>query len=211
MQIEIRTDVKTWARGMDAWRKKQIPFALSLALTSTAGRVGQAWQAEMRQDLDRPTPFTLNSVRVIGARKTRLISTIFVMDKAGAYLEPFVVGGRHFLGAKKGLLNPKNVPLNAYGNLTKGKLKSLKAKAGVFVGPVKLRSGQVVNGVWQRRGGKGQPSGPRGLQLLIRFTDPQEVKQRLRFAEVAEKTVRAHFEAEFAKALKHALATATPS
>ena len=115
------------------------------------------------------------------------------------------------MGAKKGLLTPKNVPLNAYGNLTKGKLAALKGRAGVFVGPVKLRSGQVVNGVWQRNAkakGKGKAAGGQALQLLIRFTDPQDVRQRLRFAAVAEATVRKYFEAEFARALTHALATA---
>ncbi len=215
MQIEIKTDLKAWSKGMRAIQTKQIPFAIATALTMTAGRVGKAWQDEMRQQLDRPTPFTVNAVGVRGARKSSLVATVYVKDIAAHYLEPFVDGGPHFLGAKKGLLTPKNLPLNAYGNLPKSKLATLKGKPGVFIGPVRLKSGQIVNGVWQRKGAakgrkaKGAPlAGARSLNLMIRFTDPQPVKQHLAFKARAEAAVRAHFEHDFATAFAHAMATA---
>ena len=215
MQVEVRTDLKTWRKQMSAIQTKQLPFALATALTMTAGRVGLDWQDEMRKRLDRPTPFTVNSVDVKAARKSNLVATVRIKDIAAAYLEPFVEGGPHFLGGKKGLLTPKNVPLNAYGNLTKGKLAALKAKPGVFVGPVRTKSGQIINGVWQRQLAaqrKAQAAGPvagvGSLKLLIRVTVPQPVKQHLDFAGRAEAAVRKHFEAEFAKAFAHAMATA---
>lgn len=216
MQIEIKTDVKAWSKAMKQVQARQIPFAVAQALTMTAGRVGLAWQDEMKAQLDRPTPFTVKSVGVRAARKSNLVATVYIKDIAAHYLAPFVDGGPHFLGVKKGLLTPKNVPLNAYGNLSKGKLAALKGKPGVFVGPVRLKSGQVVNGVWQRRlpgkGKKGKAApvdaGARALTLLIRFTDPQPVKQHLAFQARAEAAVRKHFEAEFATAFAHAMATA---
>lgn len=233
MQIEIKTDLKAWSKSMSDIQKKQLPFAIATALTATAGRAGLDWQDEMRKRLDRPTPFTVNSVAVKPARKSNLVATVLVKDIASNYLEPFVDGGPHFLGGKRGLLTPKNVPLNAYGNLSKGKLAALKARQGVFIGPVTFKNGQTINGVWQRgqvgtrrgrllRAGKYGTKGANNLKsnaakgltalttlkLLIRFNDPQPVKQRLDFQGRAEAAVRKHFEAEFAKAFTHALATA---
>lgn len=215
MQFEIKTDLKAFTKGMADVAKRQLPFAMAQALTMTAGRVGLDWQDEMRKRLDRPTPFTVNSVAVRAARKSNLVATVLIKDIAATYLEPFVDGGPHFLGAKKGLLTPKNVPLNAYGNLTKGKLAALRGKPGVFIGPVRLKSGQIVNGVWQRpvagrrKASRAAPvQGVTALKLLIRFTDPQPVKQRLDFSGRAEAAVRKHFEAEFAKAFAGAQATA---
>ncbi|HEX5264948.1 MAG TPA: hypothetical protein VFW13_15565 [Phenylobacterium sp.] len=215
MQIEIKTDLKGFSRQLSEVAKRQLPFAVAQALTMTAGQIGLGWQKEIEAKLDRPTPFTVKSVAVLGAKKTRLVATVFVKDIAAAYLEPFVDGGSHFLGQKKGLLTPKNVPLNAYGNISKGKLASLKGKPGVFIGPVKLKNGQVVNGVWQRKvaaGGKGVKAGPlqgaQALTLLIRFTDPQPVKQHLDFDGIAIATAQRQLQPNFAKALKHAMATA---
>lgn len=232
MEIVLKTDLRAFQRGMDDVAKRQLPFAIAQALTATAGHAGLAWQKEMQTELDRPTPFTVNSVGVMGARKSNLTARVFIRQVASQYLTPFVEGGPHFLGAKKGLLTPKAVPLNAYGNLSKRKIAQLKAKGNVFAGPVRLKSGQVVSGVWQRPdrgyrrdrieyGTKGshhikhnEAQGLVGhnnrttLKLLVRFTDPLPVTQRLDFQGRAEAAVRAHFEPEFAKAFALAQATA---
>lgn len=214
MDLQFTVDMRGFRRGMDDIAKRQLPFATAQALTATAGRVGIAWQDEMRTELDRPTPFTINAVGVRPARKSAPVARVYVKDIAAQYLSPYVDGGPRFLGRKRGLLTPKAVPLNAYGNLTKRKLATLKARRDVFVGPVRLKSGQVVNGVWQRQGGKGRRKakgavqGARALQLLIRFSDPTPPAQRLDFRGRAEAAVHRHFEAEFAKSLAHALATA---
>lgn len=231
MQLRVKVDLSQLKKGLKDVRQKQIPYATALALTATAGHVGKAWQEEMERKLDRPTPFTVNSVAVIPARKSSPTATVLLKDVAAAYLEPFVDGGKHFLGGKKGLLTPKNVPLNQYGNLTKNKIAQLKAKQNVFVGAVKLKSGQVVNGVWQRgsRGGRRKSGyGSKGsrhvkhneglgltgynnrapLKLLVRFSDPQAVTQHLDFMGRAEKAILEHFEPEFVKAFAKAMASA---
>lgn len=228
MEYEVKVDLRDFKRGMTDLAKRQIPFATAQALTATARRAAEGWQEEMASVLDRPTPFTVKSVGVRAARKTTLIARVYLRDIAAEYLKPYVDGGQHFLGQKRGLLGPRNVPLNAYGNLPKSKLATLKAKPDVFVGPVTFKSGAVVNGVWQRgirgtrRGKMGRRTGAYGtkgkhnqvagaattLKLLIRFTDPQPVKQRLDFRGRTEATVRRHFAAEFDIALKAALASA---
>lgn len=206
MELAARVDLPLLRKGLKDVQRKQIPFATSLALTSTAGHAAVGWQDEMRAVLDRPTPFTLGAVAVRPARKTRLIATVYLKDVAAAYLEPYLEGGPHFLGGKRGLLTPKNVPLNAYGNLTRGKLAQLKGRQGVYLGGVKLRSGQVVHGAWQRLGGRAK--GGHHLKLLIRFSDPLAVTQRLDFVEPTKRAIAEHFNDEFAKAFNHAMATA---
>lgn len=233
MDLQVKVDLRGLKRGLSDVKRKQLPYATALALTMTAGHVGEGWQEEIKADLDDPTPFTVNSVGVRGATKSRLVATVFIKDIAAAYLEPLTDGGPHFLGGKKGLLNPKNVTLNQYGNLTKGKLAALKAKGNVFVGPVTFKNGQTINGVWQRGargrrkkvGRRGGEFGTKGkhhlkdnaaqglssattLKLLIRFTDPLEAKPVLRFQARTERDVLKYFEPSFAKAFNRAMATA---
>lgn len=215
MDVAFRVDTSGVKAGLDDFAKKQLPFATALALTSTAGYVGQGWQDEMRDVLDRPTPFTVGAVAVIPARKTTLIATVYIKAVAAEYLAPFVFGGVHFLGQKRGLLTPKAVPLNAYGNLSRNKLAQLKNRKNVHIGAVRLRSGQVVNGVWQRgtpaarkRLARAGGDGGGTLKLLIRFSDPQRVTQRLDFAGRAEIAVRTHFVEELGKGLARAMASA---
>jgi hypothetical protein len=230
--VRFKVDLSKLKPAMRDVFKKQLPYATALALTATGGYVAKAWQDEEDQKLDRPTPFTKNSTVVVPARKAKLETVVFVKDIAAAYLQPFVVGGVHSLGKKKAILAPKNsLPLNAYGNLPRGKLASLKGRKDVFAGPVKLKSGLVISGVWQRgqrgerrKGGYGtkgshnikhnEAMGLTGynnrttLKLLIRFSDPLPVKPALRFHERAEQAVTAHFQEEFAKAWVKAKATA---
>jgi hypothetical protein len=205
MDLELRVDAKPMVKAFRKIRADQLPFAQSLALTMTAGDVGLEWQDVFVKELDRPTPFTVNSVAVIPARKSRLVARVLVKDIAAQYLEPLVDGGPHFLGKKQGLLGPRDVKLNAYGNLSRGKLASLKRKKGVYVGPIKTKGGQVVNGVWERRPAK--KGLPAHLKLVIRFADPLPVENRLDLITPTRRVVLGRFPLNFAKAFNHAIAT----
>lgn len=213
MQPEFRVDMSQLGKGLNEFARRQLPFAASLALTATAGEVGVAWQDEMESVLDRPTPFTVKSVAVRPARKSDLRATVYIRDIAAEYLEPFVDGGPHFLGKKQGILAPKAVGLNAYGNLPRNKVASLKGKSNVYVGRVQLKNGREISGVWQRptqaaRKRVGKTGGAAPLKLLIRFSDPLPVTQRLRFYERAEATVARAFASHLGPALARAMASA---
>lgn len=212
MQPAFQVDLSQLSKGLDDVARRQMPFAVSLALTATAGEVGLAWSDEMEAGLDNPTPFTVNSPAVRPARKGNLRATVYIRDIAAEYLEPFVEGGPHFLGGKRGLLTPKNVAVNRYGNLTRNKLATLKGKAGVHVGRVTLKDGSEISGVWQRPTAAARRRAPKdrppGLKLLIRFSDPLPVTQRLRFYERAEAVVAEAFTRHFGPALERAMATA---
>ncbi len=216
MRIDIRADLKPLQRAFVALGAKQVPFATSLALNNLAKGVAAQERVEIDKTFSTPTPFTENAFRIEVATKSNPIARVAAKDIQSTYLEPYVVGGVRSLGTKRGMLAPRAVSLNQYGNLTKGKLASLKGKPGVFIGKVTTRSGRVINGVWQRkapakagRGRKGAAK-PQGgsLKLLIQFEDTTPVKKRFDFFGRANAYLKANAASEFDAALKRAFATA---
>ena len=205
-----------------------MPFATATALTAVARQVKDAEVAGLKATLKNPSPFTLNSVRMTAARKNNLTATVFVMNKAADYLTPYEIGGLHKLNSKA-LLNPKDIPLNQYGQLSKAVLSKLKARPDIFIGPVNTAKG-IVNGVWQRpyirgldtskgvsvkmrkklRGQGLQRKGANTtghLKLLIRFGDALPVKAQWNYMGRAKKIVAANLRSEFDKAMAQAIAT----
>ena len=221
LDISIRSNIKQLEKDLNAFAYKQLPFATATALTALAKLVKPAEQANMQKVLDRPTPFTVNSVGVKGAKKNDLEATVFVKDIAAAYLEPYQFSGRNKLNSKA-LLKPVNQELNEYGNLPRTLLAQLKARSDIFIGPVKTKSGQIINGVWQREAESARVVGKKGktrvtkknlnasghLKLIIRFEDAHPVKQNLDWFGVAQRVVSKNYNREMGKALAKAIASA---
>jgi hypothetical protein len=221
VSINVRVDLKAITRSLDVLARQQVPFAAATALTALARRVQEAEKAGLKEKLNRPTPFTINSVGVRSARKDNLTALVFVRDIAASYLEPFEFGGRHKLNSQA-LLNPKDIKVNQYGNLPRTQLQRLKGRADIFIGAIVTARGVKISGVWQRlaltrsggkrrkRAGRGstysQEQGP--LKLLIRFGDALEVHQTIGYRARAAKIVHDAFAAEFGAAMAKALATA---
>lgn len=222
LDINVRSDFGRLARTLNDLGRRQLPFATAQALTGIAKQVRVAEQTGMRRKLDRPMPFTLNSVGVKAARKSDLTATVYMRDIAASYLEPFEFGGKHkLIGSGRTWLNPKNgLQLNQYGNLSRNKLKQLKARPDIFVGKVKTKSGEVIDGVWQRPhikpGQAVRRTGRTGIQantsghlkLLLRFGDAIEVRQNLGYRDRAKAVVAARSAAEWQRALAAAMRTA---
>ncbi|MFZ6724695.1 hypothetical protein ACO0K2_04300 [Undibacterium sp. MH2W] len=217
--ISIRSNIKEIQKKLSAFAQQQVPFATSNALTAIAKNVQAAEKAALPRVFDRPTPFTINSIRVRAARKNNLEAIVYVNDIAASYLAPYEFGGLQKLNSKA-LLNPKNVQENQYGNIPRRLIAQLKNRSDIFIGPVKTKKGEVINGVWQRpiirvdtkfRGrtevAKGSNTTGR-LKLLIRFGDAQPVKKHLGYRTRAQKVVNTTFKAEFGKALAKAMASA---
>lgn len=203
--ISVRGDVRALERQLSDLAYRQMPFATAQALTSLARIVQAGEQQAMTSIFDRPTPFTINSVGVKAARKDNLQALVFVKDIAAAYLEPYEEGGVNKLNSRA-LLKPVNIALNQYGNMPRTKLAQLKAKGNVFIGKVKGKGGQEIDGVWQRvKAAKGKPA---GLKLLVRFADAHPIKQHLDYRSRAEQLVRSNFNREMGRALAKAIATA---
>ncbi|WP_446333592.1 hypothetical protein ACRHQP_00440 [Burkholderia pseudomallei] len=230
IDINIRGDMKKLERAFSGIAEKQLRFASSQAITTAARKVQAEERENMSQVLDKPTPFTLNSVAVKGATKQTMTATVYVKDIAASYLLPFEIGGNHkLIGSGKTWLNPKDkaLLLNQYGNLPKTKLASLKDRADMFIGTVKMKDGQQIDGLWQRptkkgavlRSKKGRvfkkganviPDGDkRGhLKLLMRFGDAMPVRQKLNYGASAKRVIQANLKKALEEAVAKAISTA---
>ncbi|MGC8343652.1 hypothetical protein [Pantoea ananatis] len=199
--------------------KKQMPFALSQALTSIAREIAAAEKTALTRRLDSPTPFTVNSVGSTAARKSNLQAKVFVRDIASSYLAPFEFGGQHKLNSSA-LLNPKNIKLNKYGNLPRNKMNQLKAKDNVFIGEAGSRNG-VFQRVKSKKGKKAKKRLKRSVngtrrvrdkspspKLLIQFGNALPVKPVLGYMDRAEKMACALMPAALSTAISQALKTA---
>lgn len=129
--------------------RNQIPFATVLALTETAKLVKAELESEMRQVFDRPTPYTMDSLRLIPATKQRLEARVWIKDEAdGAapatrWLTPEVYGGprnnkrseallkaRGILPEGKFVVPGKGMKLDSYGNVGRGQMQKILSGLG---------------------------------------------------------------------------------
>ncbi|PMQ04174.1 hypothetical protein DyAD56_15915 [Dyella sp. AD56] len=204
IEISVKANVKAVTKSLSALAYKQIGFATATALTMLAKEVAITESANIAATFKKPKPFTVKSIGVHGARKDSLVAKVYVKPIAQKYLLPYETGGQHELPGRA-LLNPKNIRLDQYGQLTRSTLQRLKARSDVFIGPVKTAHGDV-NGVWQRipakRGKKAS------LKLLIRFGDALPVPKRLNYRSHAQMIIDRRFNAVFGAAMAKAMATA---
>ncbi|MEX3961039.1 hypothetical protein AB4Y42_02295 [Paraburkholderia sp. EG286B] len=184
--------------------RKQLPFATAQAINATAEKVRLAQRDNMREVLDGPTPFTLNSVAIKRATKANPVALVYVKPVAAAYLLPYEIGGKNKLNSKA-LLKPIEAKVNQYGNLPRNLVKRLASKPNAFIGKVKTKNG-IVDGVWQRTKKTHGKQG--GLKLMVKFTDAHDVTQRLDYRGVGRRVVAAAFRVELDRAVAKALATA---
>jgi len=129
--------------------RNQLPFATALALTETAKLAKQAIETAMPTVFDRPTPYTLDALRLIPATKQRLEARVWIKDEAdGAapasrWLTPEVYGGprndkrSEALLKARGILPPgkfvvpgKGMKLDRYGNVGRGQLQKILSGLG---------------------------------------------------------------------------------
>lgn len=214
--LSIKADLRSLQRAFVGLGAKQVPFATSLTLNALAIGVSAEETKAVDQTFTSPTPFTEKAFRIQVATKSRPIAIVAAKDIQAEYLTPYVFGGERFLGTKRGMLAPRDIGLNQYGNLTKGKLASLKGKTSIFIGPITTKAGKTINGVWQRpaapkvgrRRGKAVAAPQGHLKLLIQFEDTSQVRKRLPFFERARAYVKANAAREFNVGMRRALATA---
>lgn len=128
--------------------RELIPYAASTALTKTAqGLIGRL-QDEMRVVFDKPTPYTLNALRLMPATKEKLSARVWFKNEAdgaqpaSVWLSPEVYGGerrnkpaelqlraRGILPHGMYVVPGDGAELDAYGNIKRGQI--IKALSGV--------------------------------------------------------------------------------
>ncbi|KAF0115597.1 MAG: hypothetical protein FD149_1556 [Rhodospirillaceae bacterium] len=112
-----------------------------VALSRVAGEVKRGLVEEMRRSFDRPTPYTLNALRVKPATRQSMASLVLLKEFAGKgtpahkFLSPSVEGGpRRLKRMEKALQRVGVLPagrfivpgwradLDAYGNMSRGQI-----------------------------------------------------------------------------------------
>lgn len=214
LQINIGSNIATASKNMGGAALQQLPFATARALTELARLAQAAEKKALPEVFDRPTPFTLNSIAVVPARKNKPIATVYVRGIAEKYLEPYEEGGTQFLGNKRSLFVPVKAPVNSYGNLPKNALAAYLSRSDCFVADVKTKQG-TFKGLYQRPTvgkikGKGSKLANRTNKtiLLVIFEPPRQTTIKLRFGDRAQQVVKKNFNAIFGRELAKALATA---
>jgi len=137
------------ARKLSDIEKRQLPFATAVALNRTAQDVKAAEVKAMKAEFDRPTRFTLNSLFIRPAKKTKLEAVVWVKDYASkaaaptAWLLPEVMGGnrkakrsesllsaRGILPSGKALMPGKGAKLDGHGNVSRGFMQKILSGLG---------------------------------------------------------------------------------
>ncbi len=141
LKFSVKSDLREVERMFRDMQKKQVPFATALALTKTAKAIEKAEYEEIKKVFDRPTRYTLNSLYVRPAKKTRLSAEVMIKDFASNARPPIqwliaqIEGGHRGMKGVERLLQrvgkmPPNMqlvpaqgmPKDAYGNVVRGEL-----------------------------------------------------------------------------------------
>lgn len=199
--IDVKADFRAAERVLSDLGRKQLPFAMAMAINETAMVVKEAEAEEIGAVFDRPTRFTQNGLFVARASKSRLTATVGVKRIQAGYLELQVTGGTR---RPKGqaLVVPVNARLNAYGNLPRRAVAGMKRKKGAFVAS-RSSGTRLPAGIYQRTGRKGRG----GLKMLVAFEPRASYRARYRFGPVAEEAALSRFEDAFFEWLRKAIAT----
>ena len=202
MELSIKSNIDQFQKDLDKVAKTQIPYATALALNTLARKVIAGEIEEIEKDFPTATPFTKRAFSYIPATKSNPFTTIYAKDIQDTYLEPYTDAGSSVPTAGGAMLVPKGIGLNQYGNIPYKKIASLRAGGNVFVGTIKTKAGAKIGGVFERLKGKGDTQ---RLKILVRFTDPWNVKQHFDFEQRAIDTIEREVQDAMEQALLKAL------
>ena len=202
MQVSFRSNLREVERGLSDLARKQVPFATSLALNATAGKVAEAAGDLLTRRLDRPTPFTQRAFAVRRSSRATLAASVFAKDAQAAYLT-FAESGGERAPKKRANVIPAGLRLNSFGNMPRGAIKRALARPDVFSGRPKGGKPRPP-GIYERTGKGGRGA----LRRLVLYTGAASYSPRLGFAEEARRVAEANMAREFEASLRRALATA---
>lgn len=217
--------------------QKQIPFATALALTRTAQLVKRDEESEMASVFDRPTKWTLNSLRLFPAKKNKLEARVWMKNEADkstpatTWLNPEIDGGSRpakrsekNLRAKGALPDNRYIApgrdarLNQFGNISRGQVQKILSGLGAQFDPHQNSTGSRRSAANKRAYfvikegsrpiGIAQRTSKRGIKLLLAFVGRPTYRKRLDFYGVAQKTIDKNLEKEMQKSLTQALQSA---
>ena len=235
--VETR-GLDTVLRSLGVDLPKQVKYATMLALSRTASKLRDRQYSEMHHVFDRPTPYTLRGLRVKPAKKTDLTAWVGFKEawalRAAKYMPTQVEGGTRKLKAyekaiqQRVIMRPWNkaypagtyfIPgrgarLDAYGNMSSGQinqiLSDLQAQGDTKANTTTRSAGRNKGRgrYWATPKGIWHILGQAMTMVLVATQTPPAYSKRYPFYEISERFVREHWDEEFNKAFKEAVATA---
>lgn len=120
--VTVKPDIAGMAKELERMRRDQIPAATMIALNRTARFVKDKLREEMPRAFDRPTAWTLNSLRTNSATKQKLIAEVMLKDRSATakgqeparILAPQVYGGSRTDKRSETLLRNAGILLPGY-------------------------------------------------------------------------------------------------
>lgn len=233
--FSIRLDPYQLVASVEDNIKRQMPYIIATALNTTAKQAQTALQSAMRQDFDRPTPYTMNALRVTFASKARPVATVGFKDEsfkgtpATKYLLPEVDGGdRNVKRIEQLLRNAGILPatqfvvpgdasiLDQYGNFNRGQYSKILAQLQASRDRSQNETGVSRKRKRSRNPTKdvryfvGQPGGgkePDGVWARYQFAHGSAVRPVLMFVNSPHYTARFPFDTVVQSAVDSNLST----
>lgn len=202
--IDVTADFRKLERMLDDVPRRQLPFAMMLALNDTAKDVKLAEERQMERKLDRPTPFTKRGVYVKRATKKSLTAWIGVKDQQAAYLK-WQAGGGVRRPKRRALVIGAGLRRNKYGNLPRNAVARALAKPNTFATKKTGRGSHLAPGIYQR--GR-KVRGKSKLKLLVAFEPRAAYKPRFPFQATARRTAESVLASHLTRRIKEAVKTA---
>lgn len=137
MEFSFQSNIDGWTAGLEDIYQRQVPFATVKALNQTVEDIREHHRMILPVVFDRPTRYTLNSLRVLKARTTgELVAGVYFKDAARRrkhYLMPQVEGGprahkpfeywliqRGIMASNEYAVPASGLKLDAFGNVPGG-------------------------------------------------------------------------------------------
>lgn len=219
MRFTVKDTSAAFVEAMSK-RSENIAFASAVALTRTAQKVKTAQTDLMVAKLDRPTRFTINSLMLKPATKTKLVSVVqtkegFGSNPAAFWLWPLVYGGQRDRKRSESFFNSywtpaKAAALDAYGNVPGSTIKKILSqlkKGDAFQAATNSRQSKAKrkkesffiqnNVVFQKKAGTDRPT-----PYLLLVKKIPTYRKMLPWFETADKVIDQNLPTEFFKALE---------
>lgn len=160
MKLVMTVDVLKVTKSLDAFARRQLPYAAARACTAVAQLAVQDIRTKMPSIFDNPTPFTVNAFYAKPATRTDPTAYVATRDYAAKgrpaikYLEPQILGGARVMKGFERLLSNvsggqfavpgRGARLNGYGNMSVGQLTQLLSRLKVINDPYQQATARTV-------------------------------------------------------------------
>ncbi len=226
--LDVRSNLKGVLRKLQGF-EKEVATATAKALTFTAEAVQAAEVQKMKEVFDRPTPFTLNSLRKSSASPNNLEAAVWFKDNltsAQHYLQVQIDGGERpqrrsekrlapWMNGYRYMMPGAGAPLDGYGNMRGSLYTQIFSQLGALnkgdnqTAHSKAKHGRkntaqyfVAPANGKLKAGIYQRVGARGVKPIMIFTSKAQYRPRFPFYTLAQQVAEQVFPEKFDKAIE---------